>query len=86
MIDDPLGKTFNNRGLADAGLADQHRIVVGAPGEHLNDTANFLVAPDHRSIFPSRAARVRSRAYSWSAGWALLMTTNGYIAACFLPE
>ena len=42
-------QTFDDRGLADAGLADQHRIVLGPPRQHLNGPADFLVAADHRS-------------------------------------
>ncbi len=46
-VDDAQRQAFDDRGLADAGLADQHRIVLGAPGQHLNGAADFLVAPDH---------------------------------------
>ena len=47
-IDDAQRQTFDDRGLADAGLADQHRIVLGAARQHLNGAADFLVAPDDR--------------------------------------
>ena len=47
-VDDPQRQTLDDRGLADAGLADQHRIVLGAAGKHLNGAADLLVAPDHR--------------------------------------
>ena len=47
-VDDALGQPLDDRGLADAGLADQHRIVLGAAGEHLDGAADFLVAADHR--------------------------------------
>ena len=47
-IEDAQGEAFHDRGLADAGLADQHRIVLGAPGENLDGAADFLVAPNHR--------------------------------------
>ena len=47
-IDDPQRQAFDDRGLADAGLADQHRIVLGAAREHLDGAADFLVTPDHR--------------------------------------
>ena len=30
--DDPLGEALDDRGLADAGLADQHGVVLGARG------------------------------------------------------
>ena len=46
-VEDPQRQTFDDRGLADAGLADQHRIVLGAAGQHLDGAADFLVAPDH---------------------------------------
>ena len=34
--------------LPDAGLADQHRVVLGAPGQHLHDPLDFLLPADHR--------------------------------------
>ena len=46
--DDPLGEALDNRGLAHARLADQHRIVLGAAREHLDYAADFLVAANHR--------------------------------------
>ena len=50
-IDDSLGQAFDDRGLADAGLADQHRIVLGPTGQHLNGPSDLLVAADHRVEF-----------------------------------
>ena len=47
-IDDAQRQALDDRGLADAGLADQHRIVLGAPRQHLDGAADFLVAADHR--------------------------------------
>jgi hypothetical protein len=47
-VDDALRQTFDDGGLADAGLADQHRIVLGATLQHLDGAADFLVAADHR--------------------------------------
>ena len=47
-IGDAQRKPFGDRGLADAGLADQHRIVLGAAGQHLDGAADFLVAADDR--------------------------------------
>ena len=41
-------RPFGDRGLADAGLADQHRVVLGAAGQNLHDAADLLVASDHR--------------------------------------
>ena len=46
-IDDAQRQALDDRGLADAGLADQHGIVLGAPRQHLDGAADFLVAADH---------------------------------------
>ena len=43
-----LGQTFNNGGFANAGLADQDRVVFGAPLQHLDGAADFIVAANHR--------------------------------------
>ena len=42
------GQPLDDRGLADAGLADQHGIVLRAPGEHLHGPADLFVAADDR--------------------------------------
>ena len=47
-IDDAQGQALDDRGLADAGLADQHRIVLGSTRQDLDGAADFLVASDHR--------------------------------------
>ncbi len=45
---DALREALDDGGLADARLADEDRIVLGPAGEHLDDAADFLVAPDDR--------------------------------------
>ena len=47
-LDDALGQTFHDGGLADAGLADQDGVVLGAPGQNLDGAPDFLVTADHR--------------------------------------
>ena len=47
-VDHADGEALDDGGLADAGLADQHGIVLGAAGEHLHGAADFLVPADHR--------------------------------------
>ena len=47
-VDDALGQSLDQGGLAHAGLADQHRVVLGAAGEHLDDAADLVVAADDR--------------------------------------
>ena len=46
--DDALRQAFDDGRLADARLADEHRVVLGAAREHLDDAADFLVAADDR--------------------------------------
>ena len=45
---DALGQALDDGGLADAGLADQHRVVLGPAGQHLDDPADLGVAADDR--------------------------------------
>ena len=47
-IDDALRQPFDDRRLADARLADQHGIVLGAPRQHLDGAADLVVAADDR--------------------------------------
>ncbi len=47
-VDDLLGQPFGDGGLADAGLADEQRIVLAAAAQHLHRAFNFLGAADQR--------------------------------------
>ena len=42
-----LSKAFDDRRLADARFTDQHRVVLGAAAENLDDTLDFRLTPDH---------------------------------------
>ena len=44
--DDALREALDDGGLADAGLADEHGVVLGAAGQHLADATDLAVAPD----------------------------------------
>ena len=46
--DDALRQPLDDGGLADAGLADEDRVVLGAARQHLDDAADLLVAADDR--------------------------------------
>src|SRR3546814_5789193 len=46
-IGDARREPLGDRGLADAGFADQHRVVLGPAREDLHRAADFLVAADH---------------------------------------
>jgi hypothetical protein len=45
-VDDAQRQAFDDGGLADARLADQHGVVLGAAGQHLDGAADLLVAAD----------------------------------------
>ena len=47
-VHDALGQALDDRGLADAGLADQHRVVLGAPGQDLDGLLDLVGPADHR--------------------------------------
>ena len=47
-VDDALREPLDDRRLADAGLADEHGIVLRPAREDLDDAADLLVAADHR--------------------------------------
>ena len=47
-VGDAPGEALDDGGLADARLADQHRVVLRAPAEHLDDAADLVVAADDR--------------------------------------
>src|SRR6185312_5124923 len=48
VVDDLLGEALDDRRLADARLADQHRVVLGAPAEDLHDPLELARPADHR--------------------------------------
>src|SRR5579862_174359 len=45
-VGDTLGQSFDDGRLAYARLANQHRIVLGAAAENLDNAINFAFAPD----------------------------------------
>ena len=48
VVDDLLGEAFDDRGLADARLTDEHGVVLRAPREDLHDPLELACAADHR--------------------------------------
>ncbi len=54
---DALRQTLHNGRLAHARLADEHRVVLGAPRQYLYDAPDFFVASDHRIQLPLRGQR-----------------------------
>ena len=47
-FDDPRGEALDDGRLADAGLADEHGVVLRAPRQDLDDAADLVVAADDR--------------------------------------
>ena len=47
-VDDALGEAFRDRGLADAGFADEQRIVLLPAAQHLDGAVDLGIASDHR--------------------------------------
>ena len=61
-------KTFDNGGFAHAGLAEQDRVVLGAPAKNLDDALDFILTSDDRVHSPFRAISVSSRPKAFKAG------------------
>jgi hypothetical protein len=71
-VDDDLGQALDDRGLAHAGLAEQHGVVLGAAAEDLDDALDLVGAADDRVEPAFAASSVRSRPKLSSAGVLLL--------------
>ena len=56
--DDPMGQALGDRGLADARLADERRVVLRPARQDLDDPLDLLLAADDR-IELARRARPR---------------------------
>jgi hypothetical protein len=69
-LDDPVGQPLDDRGLAHPGLPDQHRVVLGPTGQHLDDTTDLLVTADHRvePAPPGRLGEVAAVAFEGLEG------------------
>ena len=50
-VHDHLGQAFDDGGLADAGFAEQDRVVLGAAAENLDDALDLVVPADDRVEF-----------------------------------
>jgi hypothetical protein len=68
VVDDLLGQPLDDGRLADPGLPDEDRVVLGPAGEDLDDPLDLRLAPDDRIELALRANWVRSRANSSSTG------------------
>src|SRR5918999_6029244 len=52
VVEDPLGKPLDDGRLADAGIPYEHGVVLGPPGEDLDEGLDLFGAPDDGVEFP----------------------------------
>src|SRR5205814_7427663 len=45
--DNTSRQAFDNGGLADSRFANQYRVILGAPGEHLDHAPNLFIAANY---------------------------------------
>ena len=76
-LGDFLGEALDDGGLAHAGFADEHRVVLGATAKNLDDAAISFWRPTTGSISPLRASSVRSRPNALSAGVLTSFLSSG---------
>ena len=72
VVEQPRGEAFGHRGLADAGLADEHRVVLAAPAEHFDRALQLRGAADERielalarALGQVRGSRPRADRATW---------------------
>ena len=74
--DDAQGQALGDRGLADAGVADEQRIVLGAPAQDLDRALDLVLAADQDvdlallglDVEVGAVGRERFAALRWCAG------------------
>ena len=70
-LGDPQREALDHRGLADAGLAGQDRVVLAPPGQDVDDLPDLGIAAQHRVDLAALGGRVRSTV-NWSSAGVLL--------------
>ena len=87
-VGDALRQAFDDGGLADARLADQHRIVLGAAAQDLDHALQFVVAPDqrieqtvHRGLGQVAAELGQQRAFLGAVGGHLFRLRTRHLFA-----
>jgi hypothetical protein len=84
----PLGKSFHDGGLADAGRADEDGVVLGAAGQDLHAAADFVVAADHgvELAEAGRLDQVAAEAFERLVGILGVLAVHGGVAAHLLQS
>jgi hypothetical protein len=71
FLDDAPCQAFRDRGLADAGLAHQQRVVLAAAAQDLDHAVDFFLAPDQRIDLAVGGSLVQVLV-NWSSGLSLV--------------
>ena len=85
-VHDALGEALDDRGLADAGLTDQHGVVLRAAQQDLDGLLDLECAPDHRVELARRRLRsgrgrtCRASGYRCSDSAALAHLPRGVLS------
>ena len=86
-VDYPQREALDDGGLAHARFADKHRIVLGAPLEHLDGAADLVVATDNRiQLAGFRAGREIDRVFIESATRLLGIRVDDFLARAHLLD
>src|ERR1700687_385260 len=87
-ISDALGQPLDDGSFADAGLADQNWIVLGAAAEDLDDAVNFAFAADqgielvvHGGLGQIARKLCQQRTFTLPLGLSLLLSAAGELFA-----
>ncbi len=83
-IDDLPGKTFGNRGLADAGITHQKRVVLLTAAQHLDGAHHLGLAADKRINSPDARLLVQVNGIGRERAFLLLPTTFTVLARASL--
>jgi hypothetical protein len=81
-VDDAQRQALDDGGLADAGLADQHRGCSWCGGQHLDRAADLLVAADDRVELAVRASVSVSRRTFFSASLPASAAAESTVGLC----
>jgi hypothetical protein len=80
-------QTLDNGGLSHSRFADQDRVVLGTPGKHLDDAADFFIPADYRIelVLRRQLGQVAAVALERLIGGLGILGSHALIAA-YLPQ
>ena len=88
VVGDRLRKAFDDGGLTDAGLTDEHRVVLGAAAEDLHDPLGLAASADDRveCLLARRLGEVAAELVEHSEPDASLATGPSTVAPALSPD